>query len=224
VNHRICLSASSMKPTNPHFAPNLLRYRCLLRSCSARQQDVFTPETRQVAFSLSGYSKSSILKTQPGLRCRSRRPPARRGAAAASRLAKPLSAGGYSKSSKCSKPCGRRAFLRSPLHPQRKEPDGGWACALPASYPAIDYSETSHPPDFRSKYGPIDRLVFYARNPRKNGTVVDRMCSSIREFGFKLPVLARSDGEVVGGHLHLKAARKLGITEFPVILCDEWTP
>jgi hypothetical protein len=30
----------------------------------------------------------------------------------------------------------------------------------------------------------IDRLVFYARNPRKNDAAVDRMCSSIREFGF----------------------------------------
>src|SRR5260370_42042497 len=55
------------------------------------------------------------------------------------------------------------------------------------------------------------------------------MCSSIREFGFKIPVLARSDGEVVDGHLRLKAARKLGswpggdITAIPVILCGEWT-
>jgi ParB-like chromosome segregation protein Spo0J len=70
----------------------------------------------------------------------------------------------------------------------------------------------------------IDKLVFYARNPRKNDAAVDRMCGSIREFGFKIPVLARSDGEVVDGHLRLKAARKLGITEVPVILCDEWTP
>jgi len=71
---------------------------------------------------------------------------------------------------------------------------------------------------------PIDRLVCYARNPRKNDAAVDRMCSSIREFGFKCPVLARSDGEVVDGHLRLKAARKLGIAAVPVILCDEWTP
>ncbi len=77
---------------------------------------------------------------------------------------------------------------------------------------------------------PIDRLVFYARNPRKNDAAVDRMCSSIREFGFKIPVLARSDGEVVDGHLRLKAARKLGswrgsdTTAIPVIFCDEWTP
>ena len=71
---------------------------------------------------------------------------------------------------------------------------------------------------------PIDRLVFYVRNPRKNDAAVDRMCSSIREFGFKIPVLARSDGEVVDGHLRLKAAKKLRIAEVPVILCDEWTP
>jgi len=77
---------------------------------------------------------------------------------------------------------------------------------------------------------PINRLVFYARNPRKNDAAVDRMCSSIREFGFKIPVLARSDGEVVDGHLRLKAARKLGMwpggdtSAIPVILCDEWTP
>ena len=70
---------------------------------------------------------------------------------------------------------------------------------------------------------PIDRLVFYVRNPRKNDAAVDRMCASIREFGFKIPVLARNDGTVVDGHLRIKAARKLGITEIPVILCDEWT-
>src|SRR5262245_42454884 len=69
----------------------------------------------------------------------------------------------------------------------------------------------------------IDRLVFYAKNPRKNDAAVDRMVASIREYGFKVPVLARSSGEVVDGHLRLKAARKLGITEVPVILCDEWT-
>jgi DNA modification methylase len=49
------------------------------------------------------------------------------------------------------------------------------------------------------------------------------MCSSIREYGFKIPVLARSDGEVIDGHLRLKAARKLGLNEIPVLLCDEWS-
>src|SRR5260370_41772011 len=69
----------------------------------------------------------------------------------------------------------------------------------------------------------IDRLVEYSRNPRKNDAAVDRMCASIREFGFKIPCLVRSAGEVVDGHLRLKAARKLEIAEIPVILYDEWT-
>ena len=75
----------------------------------------------------------------------------------------------------------------------------------------------------------IDRFVPYARNPRKNDAAVDRRCASIREFGFKVPVLARSDGTVVDGHLRIRAARKLGswpggdINGIPVILCDEWT-
>src|SRR5260370_35686137 len=83
--------------------------------------------------------------------------------------------------------------------------------------------------EWRIQIWPIDRLVFYARNPRKNDAAVDRMCGSIRAFGFKIPVLARSDGEVVDGHLRLKAARKLGscpggdITAIPGILGDEWT-
>src|SRR5712664_2755562 len=80
------------------------------------------------------------------------------------------------------------------------------------------------PPRCEIEMWPTERLVPYERNPRKNDAAVDRMVASIQEFGFKIPVLARSDGQVVDGHLRLKAGRKLGITEVPVILCDEWTP
>ena len=58
---------------------------------------------------------------------------------------------------------------------------------------------------------------------QKNDHAVDRMAASIREYGLKIPVLARSSGEVVDGHLRLKAAQKLGMTEVPVILCDDWS-
>src|SRR5262245_53747468 len=70
---------------------------------------------------------------------------------------------------------------------------------------------------------PVSRFNPYARNPRRNDNVVDRMMSSIKEFGFKIPILVRSDGTVVDGHLRLKAAEKLGLEDLPVILCDEWT-
>ena len=83
---------------------------------------------------------------------------------------------------------------------------------------------TVPPTSIRIEIWPIDRLIFYIRNPRQNDQAVDRMCASIREFGFKIPCLVRSDGEVVDGHLRLKAARKLGISEVPVIVCDEWSP
>jgi hypothetical protein len=55
---------------------------------------------------------------------------------------------------------------------------------------------------------PIDRLIEYAPNPRKNDGVVDQMVGAIREFGFRIPIVAESDGSVVDGHLRLKAARK----------------
>ncbi len=70
---------------------------------------------------------------------------------------------------------------------------------------------------------PVERLVPYARNPRKNDEQVERMVAAIREFGFRIPIVAKSDGIVVDGHLRLKAARKLGITEVPVALADELT-
>ncbi|NSX83926.1 DNA methylase N-4 [Wolbachia endosymbiont of Atemnus politus] len=46
------------------------------------------------------------------------------------------------------------------------------------------------------------------------------MCASIREFGFRIPIVAKSDGTVVDGHLRLKAARKLGMESIPVVLSD----
>lgn len=70
---------------------------------------------------------------------------------------------------------------------------------------------------------PIDRLIPYARNPRKNDAQVDRMCGVIKEFGFRIPIVAKSDGSVVDGHLRLKAALKLGMTDVPVALADELT-
>jgi len=49
------------------------------------------------------------------------------------------------------------------------------------------------------------------------------VASAIREFGFRVPIVAKSDGTVVDGHLRLKAAAKLGLTEVPVILADDLT-
>lgn len=69
----------------------------------------------------------------------------------------------------------------------------------------------------------LDKLIPYARNPRKNDHAVDRIASAIREFGFKVPIIAKSNGDVVDGHLRLKAAQKLGMDTVPVVIADDLT-
>jgi hypothetical protein len=87
----------------------------------------------------------------------------------------------------------------------------------------------STPPTLQIQFWPIDKFVLYTRNPRKNDAAVDRMVASLQEFGFAIPVLARSSGEVIDGHLRLKGALKMGswpggdTTRIPVIPCDGWT-
>ena len=70
---------------------------------------------------------------------------------------------------------------------------------------------------------PLERLIPYARNPRKNDQAVEQIAAAIREFGFRVPVIAKSDGTIVDGHLRLKAAIKLGMTTIPVINADDMT-
>lgn len=77
--------------------------------------------------------------------------------------------------------------------------------------------------DLKLEQWPVDRLSTYKRTLRKNDHAVERMVDSIREFGFKIPLLVRSSGELIDGHLRLKAARKMGLPDVPVIVCDEWT-
>jgi DNA modification methylase len=70
---------------------------------------------------------------------------------------------------------------------------------------------------------PTSRLIPYARNPRKNDHAVEQMASAIREFGFRLPIVAKSTGEICDGHLRYKAALHLGLEQVPVILADDLT-
>jgi len=49
------------------------------------------------------------------------------------------------------------------------------------------------------EHWPLERFIDYARNPRKNDHAVDKVASAIREFGFRVPVVAKSDGTVVDG-------------------------
>lgn len=70
---------------------------------------------------------------------------------------------------------------------------------------------------------PIAKLKPYGNNPRDNDQAVERMVASIKEFGFTVPVLALKNGEVVDGHLRLKAAVVLELATVPVIVCNGWS-
>jgi hypothetical protein len=89
--------------------------------------------------------------------------------------------------------------------------------------PADGTSVTLAGQRLRVEYWSIDRLKPYERNPRRNDKAVDRIRASIREFGFAVPVLAKSDGAVIDGHLRLKGAIAEKMTEVPVVPCDGWT-
>src|SRR5574344_1311621 len=67
----------------------------------------------------------------------------------------------------------------------------------------------------------LDKLVPYDRNPRKNDHAVDKVAAAIKEYGFKVPIVAKADGLIIDGHLRYKAAKKLGLIEVPVILGDD---
>ena len=70
----------------------------------------------------------------------------------------------------------------------------------------------------------VERLSPYDRSLRKNDHAVERMIASIHAYGFAIPLLVSADGAIIDGHLRFKAAHKLGFTEVPVIVCDDWSP
>ena len=79
-------------------------------------------------------------------------------------------------------------------------------------------------PSLEIHYRPTESLIAYSRNPRKNDHAVEQMAGVIREFGFRIPIIAMSTGDVVDGHLRLKAAQHLGLETVPVLLADDLTP
>lgn len=70
----------------------------------------------------------------------------------------------------------------------------------------------------------IDELQEYENNPRHNDGAVDVVAASIREFGFKVPVIIDSEGVLVAGHTRVRAARQLGLETVPCIVADDLTP
>ena len=70
----------------------------------------------------------------------------------------------------------------------------------------------------------ITELREYENNPRNNENAVDAVAASIKEFGFKVPIIIDADGIIVAGHTRLKAAEKIGLEKVPCIVADDLTP
>lgn len=72
-------------------------------------------------------------------------------------------------------------------------------------------------------YKGVGDLIPYEKNPRNNEQAVDKVANSIREFGFKVPIVVDKYNVVVCGHTRLKAAKKLGLAEVPCVYADDLT-
>ena len=70
----------------------------------------------------------------------------------------------------------------------------------------------------------LDRIRPYPGNPRVNDHAVDAVAASIREYGWRAPIVVDGEGVIVCGHTRLKAARKLGLSEAPVHVARDLTP
>lgn len=73
------------------------------------------------------------------------------------------------------------------------------------------------------EYMNVNDLILYINNPRINDHAVDVVASSIKEFGFKNPILIDRENVIIAGHTRLKAAKKLGLKEVPVIRVEDLT-
>jgi DNA modification methylase len=69
----------------------------------------------------------------------------------------------------------------------------------------------------------LDSLIPYARNPRKNDGAVDKVAASIKEFGWRSPIVVDEEMVILAGHTRYKAAKKLGLTEAPVHIAEGLT-
>ena len=69
----------------------------------------------------------------------------------------------------------------------------------------------------------IEDLIPYENNPRINDDAVEYVKNSIKEFGFKVPIIIDKNNVIVAGHTRYKACKELGINEIPCIVADDLT-
>lgn len=69
----------------------------------------------------------------------------------------------------------------------------------------------------------LEQIQPYENNPRNNDEAVDYVANSIREFGFKVPIVVDSNGTIIAGHTRYKAAKQLGLESAPCVVADDLT-
>lgn len=69
----------------------------------------------------------------------------------------------------------------------------------------------------------VDKIIPYENNPRKNDDAVEAVANSIKNFGFKSPIVVDKNMVVINGHTRLKASKLLGLTLVPVIIASDLT-
>ena len=69
----------------------------------------------------------------------------------------------------------------------------------------------------------INDVIPYENNPRKNDGAVEAVANSIREFGFRVPIIIDRENVIIAGHTRLKAAEQLGLDKVPVVRADDLT-
>lgn len=65
----------------------------------------------------------------------------------------------------------------------------------------------------------INKVYAYHNNPKEHSTEqIDKIASSIKNYGFTVPIVIDGDNEIIAGHARLKAAKKLGLSEIPCVI------
>lgn len=69
----------------------------------------------------------------------------------------------------------------------------------------------------------LTELKTYAKNPRNNENAIDKVANSIKDFGFKVPIIIDKDNIIVCGHTRYEASKKLKLDSVPCIIVDDLT-
>lgn len=70
----------------------------------------------------------------------------------------------------------------------------------------------------------ISKITPYVNNPRHNEAAIDKVAASIKEFGFKVPMVIDRENIIVTGHTRFAAAQKIGLKAVPCVIADDLTP